>query len=153
MEKLLVSACLMGENVRFDGKNSKNSSEIIDKWKKEGCLVFFCPEVAGGLPVPRPPAEIQSDGRIITIEAENVTAAFEQGAQKALALCRQHHIRIAILKEGSPSCGSSLIHDGSFSHRKIPGQGVTTRLLEEHGVRVFSEHDLEKAESYLRSID
>jgi len=153
MMKVLISACLMGENVRFDGKNRKKCSEVIKKWKKEDCLVFFCPEVAGGLPVPRPPAEIQSDGRIITIDDENVTAAFELGAQKALALCKQYHIRTAILKEGSPSCGSSLINDGSFSHRKIPGRGVTTQLLEDHGVRVFSEDDLEKAEVYLRTID
>ena len=137
----------MGENVRFDGKNSKNGSNIIEKWKKDGILISFCPEVAGGLPVPRPPAEMQPEGRIITVEGRDVTGAFEQGAQKALELCQQNNIRIAILKEGSPSCGSSLINDGHFSHTKIPGQGVTTRLLEANGVRVFSEHELEKAEA------
>ena len=153
MNRILISACLMGENVRFDGKNGKKRSEIINKWKEDGCLVVLCPEVAGGLPVPRPPAEIQPDGTVVTVEGEDVTAAFELGAQKVLELCRAHDIRIAILKEGSPSCGSSLINDGNFSHRKIAGRGVTTQLLEEHGVRVFSEHDLVKAESYLRTID
>jgi len=147
VNRILISACLMGENVRFDGKNSKNGSNIIEKWKKDGILISFCPEVAGGLPVPRPPAEMQPEGRIITVEGRDVTGAFEQGAQKALELCQQNNIRIAILKEGSPSCGSSLINDGHFSHTKIPGQGVTTRLLEANGVRVFSEHELEKAEA------
>jgi uncharacterized protein YbbK (DUF523 family) len=151
MQKILISACLMGENVRFDGKNSKNSSEIIKKWQKDGCLVVFCPEVSGGLPVPRPPAEIQPDERIITVEGSDVTAAFEQGAEKALDLCREHHIHIAILKEGSPSCGSALISDGHFSHTKISGQGVTTQLLEANGIFVFSENELDQAEKYLRS--
>lgn len=151
MHKILISACLMGENVRFDGKNSKNSSEILKKWQKYGCLVIFCPEVAGGLPVPRLPAEIQPDGRITTVEDTDVTAAFERGAEKALNLCREHSISIAILKEGSPSCGSSLIHDGSFSHARIPGQGVTAQLLEANGISVFSENELDQAEEQFRS--
>ncbi|MDT8375181.1 MAG: DUF523 domain-containing protein [Mariprofundaceae bacterium] len=152
MSKILISACLMGENVRFDGKSCKKSSEILKKWQNSGRLVMLCPEVAGGLPVPRPAAEIQSDGRVITVEDGDVTAAFEQGAQKALNLCREHHIHVAILKEGSPSCGSSLINDGNFSHTRIPGQGVTTQLLEDNGITVFSEHELDQAEAYLRSI-
>lgn len=150
MQKILVSACLMGENVRFDGKNRKNSSEILKKWQKDGRLVVFCPEVAGGLPVPRPPAEIQPDEKVITVEGTDLTAAFKQGAEKALDLCREHHIHIAILKEGSPSCGSSQISDGHFSHTKISGQGVTTRLLEANGIFVFSEHELDKAEEYFK---
>jgi uncharacterized protein YbbK (DUF523 family) len=150
MQKILISACLMGENVRFDGKNSINSSEILKKWQKDGCLVVFCPEIAGGLPVPRPPAEIQPDEHIITVEGSDVTAAFEEGAEKALELCREHHIHIAILKEGSPSCGSSLINDGHFSHAKISGQGVTTKLLEANGIFVFSENELDQAEEHLK---
>ena len=152
MKKLLVSACLLGENVRFDGKDSQNGSKIIKKWQKDDCLVLLCPEVAGGLSVPRPPAEIQPDGQIVTIEGADVTSAFELGAQKALALCREHDIRVAILKEGSPSCGSSLINDGNFSHNKIPGQGVTTKLLQANGIRVFSENELDQAEVYFRTI-
>jgi len=151
MQKILISACLMGENVRFDGKNSKSSSEIIKKWQKDRCLVIFCPEVAGGLPVPRPAAEIQPDGYIVTVQGADVTAAFELGAEKALELCREHNIQVAILKEGSPSCGSALISDGYFSHTKISGQGVTTQLLEANGIFVFSENELDQAEEYLRS--
>lgn len=153
MQRILISACLMGENVRFDGKNSKKSSEIINKWQKDGILVILCPEVSGGLPVPRSPAEIQPDGSIITVEGRDVTAAFEQGAQQVLELCKQHDIRIAILKEGSPSCGSSLINDGNFSHVKIPGQGMTTRLLEANGIRVFNENELDQAEAYFKAIE
>lgn len=151
MQKILISACLMGENVRFNGKNSKNSSKIIKKWQKDGCLVVFCPEIAGGLSVPRPPAEIQPDGQIIAIDGSDVTAAFEQGAERAMNLCREHHIHIAILKEGSPSCGSALINDGNFSHTKISGQGITTQLLEANGVFVFSENELDRAEEQFRS--
>lgn len=143
----------MGENVRFDGINSKKTSKILEKWIKEDILITVCPEVAGALPVPRPPAEIQSDNRIINIEGEDVSAAFEQGAQKALELCWKNNIHVAILKEGSPSCGSSLINDGSFEHVKIAGQGVTAKLLELHGVRVFSENELEQAEHYFENIE
>ncbi len=151
MKKIMISACLVGENVRFDGRNSKKNSKFIEKWKKEGRLIIICPEVTGGLPVPRPPAEIQTDKRVINIKGEDVTSAFEQGAQKALTLCKQHNIRIAILKEGSPSCGSSLIHDGSFSHTKIPGQGITTKLLEKNGIHVFSENDLDQVAASLET--
>jgi len=152
MTKILVSACLLGEKVRYDGGDSRQTG-LLEQWREEGRLIVICPEVAGGLPVPRPPAEIQPGGHIITVEGENVTAAFEQGAQKALNLCKEHHIHIAILKEGSPSCGSSLINDGHFSHAKISGQGVTTQLLEANGIFVFSENELDQAEAYLRSTE
>ena len=153
MRKILVSACLLGERVRYDGGDSGQRSEIIDRWRQEERLISLCPEVAGGLPIPRLPAEIQENGRIINIEAEDVTAAFEQGAQKALDVCREHQISVAILKEGSPSCGSSKINSGNFDHVKVPGQGVTTRLLEANGIRVFSEDELEQAAAYLQSLD
>ncbi|PCI45286.1 MAG: hypothetical protein COB41_02045 [Proteobacteria bacterium] len=151
MQKILISSCLMGEKVRFDGKNKKINAEILEVWHVENRLVLLCPEVAGGLSVPRAPAEIQGES-VINILGEDVSRAFFQGAQKALALCQQHDIHIAILKEGSPSCGVTQINDGTFSHIKITGQGVTTRLLQKHGVKVFSEHQLEEAQAYLQSI-
>lgn len=114
-------------------------------------MIIICPEVTGGLPVPRPPAEIQANKRVINIKGEDVTSAFEQGAQKALALCKQHNICIAILKESSPSCGSSLIHDGNFSHTKVSGQGITTKLLEKNGIHVFSENDLDQVAASLET--
>jgi len=152
MKKVLISACLMGENVRYDGKNSRKSSATIEQWRQSGYLVSFCPEVSGGLSIPRPPAELQPDSRVITVEGDDVTTEFKQGAERALALCREHRIQIAILKEGSPSCGNSLINDGTFSHTKVSGQGVTTQLLEKNGIRVFSEDDIEKAEKHLKAI-
>lgn len=143
MQKILVSACLLGEKVRYDGSDNRQAG-LLEQWQAEGRIIALCPEVAGGLPVPRPPAEIQADGRIINIERKDVSDAFERGARKALELCEQHRIQIAILKEGSPSCGSSLINNGNFDRIKIPGQGITTRLLEANGIRVFGENELDQ---------
>ncbi len=158
MHKILISACLLGENVRYDGDNSFNDSYILQGWQQQGRLVSRCPEVAGGLPVPRPPAEIEEgnaeavirgEGTIRHKDGTDVTGAFMTGAEIALALCMQYDIRIAILKEGSPSCGVNRLNDGSFSGVKIAGQGVTARLLERHGITVFSESQIAEAEEQL----
>jgi len=151
MQKILISACLLGEKVRFDGKSKKINAEILKVWQAENRLVLLCPEVAGGLSVPRAPAEIQG-GSVMDILGEDVGQAFSQGAQKALALCQQHDIHVAVLKEGSPSCGVTQINDGTFSHTKIAGQGMTTGLLQKHGVKVFSEHQLEETQAYLQRM-
>lgn len=139
MPKILVSACLLGEAVRYDGQSKPLRWPELSVWQQAGQVVSCCPEVAGGLPVPRPPAECQPDGRILTVHGEEVTAAFVRGAQQALALCRQHDIRIALLKEASPSCGSGVVYDGRFVGQQIPGQGLTARLLREAGIAVYSE--------------
>lgn len=149
MRKILISACLLGDKVRYDGGDCQQDSEMLAKWQKEGRLVPFCPEVAGGLTVPRLPAEIQPDGRVINIEREDVSGAFQSGAEKTLQLCREQNVTIAILKEGSPSCGSSQINDGSFTKIKIDGIGITARLLRDDGVQVFSENELEKVAALL----
>ena len=140
--KLLVSACLLGEPVRYDGQAQRLVDPSLRAWQQAGMLVSFCPEVAGGLPTPRPAAECQADGRILTCGGEDVTAAFRRGAEAALALCRREGIQCALLKERSPSCGSSLIYDGSFSGRRIPGAGVTAALLMSNGLLVTSEERL-----------
>jgi len=150
MQKILISSCLLGEKVRFDGKSKKINAKILRKWQTENRLVMLCPEVAGGLSVPRPPAEIQGIS-IVTLAGDDVTHAFVQGAQKALEVCQQHDIHIAILKEGSPSCGVTEINDGTFSHTKVVGQGITARLLQAYGIKVFSEHQLEEAQVYLQN--
>jgi len=152
MVKILVSACLLGEKVRYDGEDSHQTG-LLETWQAEGRVIPLCPEVAGGLPVPRAPAEIQPDGRIINIEHEDVTDAFERGARKALELCRKHEIQIAILKEGSPSCGSSLINNGNFDRTKVSGQGITTRLLEANHIQVFSENELDQVSALLNPSD
>jgi len=151
MQRILISACLLGERVRFDGNTKKVDAPILDQWQAEGRLLILCPEVAGGLSVPRPPAEIQGSN-IINKLGENMNQYFTQGAQKALSLCQKHHIRMAILKEGSPSCGVTQINDGSFSHTKTNGQGMTAKLLHKHDIQVFNEHQLEKAAVYFQSI-
>jgi len=137
-DKLLVSACLLGGRVRYDGGDKLLASELLERWAEEGRVVPFCPEVAGGLAVPRAPAEIQAGGRVIDASGADVTAAFEEGARQALALAQAERCRFALLTDGSPSCGSSFVYDGSFSGTRVSGMGVTTALLERHGIRVFA---------------
>jgi uncharacterized protein YbbK (DUF523 family) len=161
MVRVLVSACLLGERVRYDGADARSGSAILGTWLAEGRVVPFCPEVAGGLGVPRPPAEIQGDGgaavldgsaRITTREGADVTDAFLHGARRALEAATAAGARVAVLKEGSPSCGSGVIHDGSFSGRRRPGQGVTAALLGRHGIRVFSDLQIAEAAAYLAAL-
>jgi len=148
VERILVSSCLMGRPVRYDGGARPVDDELFERWRAEGRLVPFCPEVAGGLPVPRPPAEIV-ESRVRTVHGQDVTDAFLQGARLALETARRAGARIALLKEGSPSCGSTRVHDGSFTGRMTPGEGLTAALLESSGIRVFAETDLTAIESLL----
>ena len=162
MNKVIVSACLIGENVRYNGRVKVNEINILSDWKFQGRLVPFCPEVAGGLPVPRPCSEISGqDGstvlhgytRVMNNKGKDVTQYFLTGAQKALEFARLYKIKLAVLKDGSPSCGSTYIYDGSFSGIKKPGKGITTVLLEENSIRVFSEREIFKAVEYLKTLD
>jgi len=161
--RLLVSACLLGEKVRYDGGDKHCGDAILARWLREGRVVAVCPELAGGLPVPRPPAEIAGGaggaevlaGRVKVVEdnGRDVSAAFVRGAEAALALARAQEIRVAVLKEGSPSCGSASIHDGSFSGRLVGGAGVTAELLRRAGIAVLSEHRLAEADALLAALD
>ena len=160
MEKILVSACLVGERVRYNGLVKSFESHVLESWDRRGWVVAICPEVAGGLSVPRPRSEISGgDGvqvlnghkKVININGQDVTKYFLEGAQKALELASSSGIRLAILKEGSPSCGSNYIYDGSFSEIKKPGKGVTAALLEKNGIRVFNENEILEAENYLKT--
>lgn len=145
MEKILISACLFGENVRYDGKNSVLDDPVLESWREEGRLVVLCPEVAGGLPVPRPPCERDPDsGRILSQDGKDFSAAYQKGAEIALELVQKHNIRYALLKERSPSCGVNMIYDGRFSGTKIPGQGLSAQYLNDHGVKTYSEFDLDR---------
>jgi uncharacterized protein YbbK (DUF523 family) len=160
--------------VRYDGRAKTSDSGLLARWRAEGRLVVVCPEVAGGLPVPRPPAEIHhiearppatvprlgAGKRSLPIAAvvrteagEDVTEFFARGAEAALATARRHGVRLAILKEGSPSCGSSRVYDGTFSGTSVPGMGLTAELLTRSGVRVFSEEEIEEAGDYLRRLE
>lgn len=142
----LVSACLLGLPCAYDGRGHP----VDDLLALAACgqVVPICPEVAGGLPIPRPPAEIVGgdggdvlDGRarVVTVAGDDVTAAFLRGAERALAVARQHGIVTAILRQRSPSCGSTCICDGTHSGTLVPGQGVTAALLRRHGVEVFAD--------------
>ena len=161
MVRVLVSACLMGERVRYDGAKVPCNSAILKSWKHDGLIVTFCPEVAGNLPVPRPPAEIikgtgadviEKNTGVSNINGQDVTESFIKGAEKALAVARKMQITIALLKDGSPSCGKTSIYDGSFSKVRRPGNGVTTALLEKNGISVFSENEIQKAAAYLEKL-
>lgn len=151
-ERLLVSACLVGERVRYNGELLPPPARL-SQWQQQGRLVVICPEVAGGLPVPRPPAEAQADGRILTVAGADVSAAFAAGATQAEMLVRRHAIRIAILKARSPSCGSGEIYDGSFSGQRIAGDGVTAARLKALGVAVFNETQLEEVAALLQQLE
>ena len=153
MEKILISACLYGQAVRYDGRDNLVDHPALQQWQAEGRLVELCPEVCGGLPIPRPPAEIQPDGRVLTTQGDDVTAAFRAGADRALALCRRHHIRLALLKENSPSCGSHFIYDGQFSGTRVAGQGLTAAALQAAGIRVFSEHQIDQLATALAELE
>lgn len=143
MKRILVSSCFLGEKVRYDGKSKSLINDTLLLWKKQKQLISFCPEVAGGLSVPRKPAEIQlENGRIVTCDGDDVTHQFIKGAQRALDICQKHDIRFALLKESSPSCGSTTIYDGTFQNKKIAGEGVTAALLIKNGIRVYSENNI-----------
>ena len=161
MEKILISRCLLGHAVRYDG-GASGPFDQVTMWQAEGRVVAICPEVAGGLPTPRPAAEIAGgqgvdvwEGRaqVLTAEGEDFSAAFLDGARQALALVQRHNIRIAVLKEGSPSCGSGYVYDGHFAGRRQPGVGVTAQLLRGAGLYVFSEHQWAEAAAFLAELE
>ncbi len=133
----VVSACLCGQPTRYDGQ-AKPASPALAALVNSGAAILVCPECMGGLPTPRPPAEIQGD-RVVNDAGIDVTEEYRCGAEQVLALCRKHGIRRAILKQNSPSCGSCFVYDGMFSMRLIPGQGITAALLSQHGIAVFDE--------------
>ena len=161
MEKVLVSACLLGQRVRYDG-GAHGPFDLLAQWQREGRLVALCPEVAGGLPTPRPPAEIiggqgaqvlTAQTSVVDVDGRNVSAAFIAGAEAALKLVQTHNIRLAVLKARSPSCGNEQTYDGSFSGAKVTGQGVSAALLTQAGVQVFNEHQLEQAAQALAMLE
>lgn len=134
-----ISACLCGIPCRYDGK-SKPNNKALKLYQKEDC-VLICPEVLGGLDTPRTPCEI-SGGRVIDINGEDKTAQYISGAHEVLKICKENSVTTAILKQRSPSCGSSEIYDGSFSGRLIPGCGICAALLKDNSIKVISEEDL-----------
>ncbi|MGW9062972.1 DUF523 domain-containing protein [Achromobacter animicus] len=163
MHRVLISSCLLGNPVRYDGRGVPHGDAILARWREEGRVVAVCPEVAGGMPIPRPPAEIDPGenaasvlagrARVVAVTGDDVTAPFVRGAHEALAAAQARGIRMAVLKEGSPSCGSSYVYDGHFAGRRQPGMGVTAQLLRGAGVHVFSEHQWAEAAAFLAELE
>jgi uncharacterized protein YbbK (DUF523 family) len=163
MERVLISSCLLGIPVRFNGADAKLSNEIIDRWIAEGRVVSVCPEVSGGFGVPRPAAEIIGmngfavlDGfaAVLDDRGTDVTRQFVAGAQTVLQLAQSLSVRVAVLKDGSPSCGRTYIHNGQFRGLKKRGEvGVTTAMLQRNGVAVYTERQIADAELRLRELE
>lgn len=138
--KLLVSACLIGVNCRYNAKKIDISADMQKLMEKHE-LIPFCPEVYGGLTTPRAPSEIRN-GRVYSSEGADVTENFLRGAREALKLTRRMSCEAAVLKERSPSCGSGKIYDGTFSGIQVDGDGITAALLKKAGIPIFGETQL-----------
>ncbi len=138
---ILVSACLIGIGCRYDGKSVINDDAmaLMEKYT----VIPYCPEVYGGLPTPRCPAEIKGN-HVITKEGTDVTKQYAAGAKEALRLCKLYDCQYAVLKEKSPSCGSGLIYDGTFTGTLIDDDGMTAKLLKAAGIRVIGESQIKR---------
>ena len=143
---ILVSACLLGVECRYDGRGVlvSQAEELLSRHH----LIPVCPEIMGGLATPRTPAE-RVGAEVITRDGEDVTAAYEKGAGEVLKLAQLYGCQAAILKERSPSCGNGVIYDGTFQGKRIPGDGKTTELLKKHGIQVAGESDFMTREAFL----
>ena len=139
MENLLISACLLGIKCKYSGGSNALPEETVEKLRARYRLIPICPETAGGLPTPRDPSE-RLDGRVVSCCGADVTMQFEKGAQAALVLAKRYGCTKALMKEHSPSCGSGLIYDGSFSGKLIDGDGCAAELLKAAGVSVIGEN-------------
>ena len=139
MEKILVSGCLAGFNTKYNGKNNENP--LINELKKKYELIYICPEVDGGLSIPRDPSERILE-KVISINGVDVTEEYNKGAKIALDIAVKNNVKIAVLKDGSPSCGKNYIYDGSFSHKRVKGYGVTAELLIKNGIKVYTEEEI-----------
>lgn len=136
MEPLLISACLLGVQCRYDGGGVllPEAEALRDRFQ----LIPVCAEIYGGLPTPRVPAELR-DGRVVTRDGRDVTAEFQRGAKEILRLAEFFGCRRALLKARSPSCGFGTIYDGTFSGTRTAGDGVLARLLLDEGLELYTE--------------
>lgn len=141
----IVSSCLAGINCRYDGNN--NSNEKVVKLVKEGKAIPVCPEVLGGLGIPRDRSEIvkdqNGDRKVITENGKDVTAEFIKGAMKTAAIAKIVNAEKAVMKKYSPSCGYGEIYDGTFNNNLVEGNGITVEMLIENGVEILTADDLD----------
>ena len=139
MKPILVSACLLGAECKYSGGSNALPEETIEKLRTRYRLIPVCPETAGGLPTPRDPSERLGE-RVVSCRGADVTTQFKKGAEAALTLARRYGCTTALMKEHSPSCGSGLIYDGSFSGKLVKGDGCAAELLKAAGVSVVGEN-------------
>lgn len=146
---MIVSACLVGVNCKYNGEN--NDNDKVKEFLKDKQYILICPEQLGGLATPRKPSEINKIGgkevlngssQVINCEDEDVTENFIKGAKESLKIAKMFNCKQALLKEGSPSCGCNLIYDGTFKGKKISGMGVTAALFNKNNIEIFSEKEL-----------
>lgn len=151
--KIGISSCLVGMNCTYNGSN--HYIQVLQELYAKGEAIVVCPEVLGGLKIPRDPAEIQSRNPLLiqTNKGQDVTHEYCKGAEKALKILMDNHVEVAVLKFRSPSCGSDGVYDGHFSHTLIEGQGIFAQLLEENGIKVFNEKQISEFLKYIRKED
>lgn len=162
-QRILVSACLLGHAVRYDGRAKPVSHRLIDTWMAEGRIVTLCPEMAAGMPVPRPPAEIEPGAgaadvlngraRVMDSTGGDVTGEFVAGAELALDLALENDCRFALLTDGSPSCGSRKVYTGRFDGTKQDGEGVVASRLRSAGIAVFPQREIEELAARLAEYE
>ena len=138
--KILVSACLLGENCKYNGCNNYNAA--VAEYVKDREVMAICPEMMAGMGCPRTPIEIV-DGVLMDRNGNNVDAAMREAVAKAMEIIRKEEIQCAVLQSRSPTCGVNAVYDGSFSGKLIPGSGVLARALELAGYRVIDAEDIE----------
>lgn len=160
--KILISSCLLGEDVKYDGNNNSiafdssftfSIKETFMDILCENEIFSFCPEVSGGLGIPRVPSEIISTKKPFIVknkEGVDVTINFLMGAKNTLELCKSEDIQVALLKANSPSCGNENIYDGTFTSTTISGQGLTAKLLMENGIKVFNENQILELNEFMK---
>lgn len=160
--KILLSACLAGHPVRYNGTDKSCTANLLQQWRDEGRLVTHCPELAAGLETPRLSAEMVSgqgievlsgQAQVVESDGRDVTQPYVLAAWLALKAAQSHGCRFAILTDGSPTCGSQNVYDGAFSGVKVPGEGVAAALLRQHGVEVFSEFQLAALKRRLDEVE
>ncbi|MBT4792942.1 MAG: DUF523 domain-containing protein [Halobacteriovoraceae bacterium] len=143
MKKIIISKCLLGEKVRYDGGHCSLRGDYLARLKNKYELIPICPEVASGLGTPRDPIEF-TDGDIVSLAGENITAKFNPVMEELEHIIKRDKIKMAIMKEKSPSCGVNYIYDGTFSGKITEGSGLITSLFKRLGVEVYSEEDVAK---------
>ena len=150
--KVLISACLLGDNVKYSGGNNLTPELVTLLEKYNVKIVKICPECFAGLPIPRVPSEIRGD-KVFSKDGWDITEEFLSGAEKTYQIAKRKQVDFAILKERSPSCGNSFIYDGSFSGKVIEGQGLTAKKLSKENIIIFSEENLKEIEKYLEELN